>query len=149
MRLFRLSCGVILPVLLMLTLGSCSKSNPLNRQAVSGKVLLDGQPLDRGTISFVPKGDKGTMSGATVLNGEFSIPAERGLPAGDYVVRISAADDLNEPVDAPGESNKLAVERIPAYYNSQSKLIQKVSADEPNVFMFDLSGDQRGKGTAK
>lgn len=130
----------ILPLFLMtgLLLTGCSDKNPLNRQAVSGKVTLAGAPLDSGSIEFHPAGSTGTLSGAVVTNGSYSIAEEQGLPEGEYIVRISAADGEAEPEEMPGESNKLAVERIPPEFNVDSQVKIQVQAGQPNTFDFDI-----------
>src|SRR5437868_13520177 len=47
----------------------------LPRQAVSGKVTIDGQPLDTGEITFVPTAGAGAgpAAGGKVENGAYSI----------------------------------------------------------------------------
>lgn len=69
----------LLLTLLVLVSAGCGKSNPLGRQAVTGTISLNGQPLEHGTIEFSPQGE-GTASGAVIENGSFSIPADKGLP---------------------------------------------------------------------
>ncbi|MCA8997235.1 MAG: carboxypeptidase regulatory-like domain-containing protein [Planctomycetaceae bacterium] len=119
----------------------CGNSDPLNRQAVSGKITLDGQPLNNGTIEFTPV-ENGNPSGASIQNGEFSIPSEKGLPPGDYIVRISASDPNEKPVEAPGESHEIAPELIPEEYNVKSALRFHVDANMENVF--DLNVEKAG-----
>ncbi|MEW4528009.1 hypothetical protein [Maioricimonas sp. JC845] len=128
----------LLLTLVILIAAGCGDSNPLGRQAVTGTISLDGQPLKRGTIEFTPQGD-GTASGAVIESGSFSIPADKGLPPGDYLVRIFAADEEGEPVDMPGESNKLAPELIPPAYNTESEQTFTVSADGGNEFTLDIA----------
>lgn len=119
-------------------ISGCSDSNPLNRQAISGKVTLAGAPLDDGSIEFHPAGSTGTMSGTVVTNGAYLIAEEQGLPEGEYIVRISAADGEAEPEEMPGESNKLAVERIPPEFNVDSQVKIQVQAGQANTFDFDI-----------
>lgn len=121
-------------VLLTLLWGSgCGKTDPLNRQAVSGKITLNGEPLKSGTIEFAPV-ENGTSSGATISNGEYSVPQAKGLPAGEYIVRISANDATEQPIEVPGESNKIAKELIPNTYNTKSTLRFRVEDKKDNVF---------------
>lgn len=128
--------GMCLLIVTLMT--GCGSSNPLNRQAVSGTVSLGGEPIASGSIEFQPTGAGGTMSGAVITNGEYQIPLESGLPPGEYLVRISSADENAEPVEAPGESNKLAVEKIPAEFNSESNVNRTVEAGKANVFDFEI-----------
>lgn len=137
MRLFNSVTLVCVSLLLV----GCQKTDPLNRQAVSGKITLDDQPLQAGTIEFSPV-ESGTMSGALIEDGVFSISAEKGLSPGAYIVRISAANADDEPVDLPGESNKIAPELIPAKYNSESELTFTVQPDSENTFDVDIKTNQ-------
>lgn len=120
-------------------LTGCGEGNPLARQRVFGEIKLNGTPLAKGTIAFSPA-DKGvTSSGATIEAGQFEIPAEKGLPPGEYYVRISSSDDNAQTVELPGESNEVAAELIPAEYNSQSTQKFTVTAGSENKFDLDIS----------
>ncbi|MFG0333375.1 MAG: carboxypeptidase-like regulatory domain-containing protein, partial [Maioricimonas sp. JB049] len=127
----------VLVSLVVLLVSGCGETNPLDRQPVSGTISLNGQPLETGTIEFAPQGS-GTASGASIRNGTYSIPADKGLPPGDYLVRISAADEEGEPMEMPGESAKLAPELIPPEYNTESEQTFTVSADGNNEFSLDI-----------
>jgi hypothetical protein len=121
-------------------LGGCGKGDPLNKQAVSGTVTLKGEPLDQGAIQFAPA-DSGTKhtGGATIENGRFSAPAARGLPPGNYTVRISSAGHVARPAEeAPGDSQNAAPERIPAEWNTDSKQQIKVEDGGKNHFEFNI-----------
>jgi len=122
----------------MLSGVGCSKTDPLNRQAISGDVKLGGEPLASGSIEFHPPEGQGTMSGGVIENGKYAVPAEQGLSPGSYTVRIFSADEDAEPVAVPGESNKLAVEKIPPEYNVNSEQVVEVSDQNENQFDFDI-----------
>lgn len=128
---------------LVATIG-CGSRDPLNRQAVSGTVALDGQPLDQGTIELVPiDAEHGFVSGGLIINGEFRVPADKGLPPGNYTVRISSADvsaatGPPQPAGADLADAEPARERIPARYNVQSELTAEVTSGGSNSFTFDL-----------
>ena len=52
---------------------------------------LDGQALEDGMISFKPAaGTAARSAGCAIVAGDYHIPAERGLPAGDYVVQVES-----------------------------------------------------------
>ena len=115
-----------------------------DRLAISGKITLNGAPLDSGSIRFTSvAGQKLFASGAVVENGEFDIPQEKGLPPGTYQLEISARDTNAPPVvyrGAPGEPPlpPTAPERIPPEYNTNSKHTIEVTADGDNHFVFDI-----------
>ena len=119
-------------VLLLAVVAGCGPSNPLGRQTVSGKVTLDGAPLDQGTIAFSPVSTtEGVSSGMVIKDGEYSIPTVRGLPPGKYLVRInSAAANPNAKSPsvgvAPGPGNWMGTERIAPQYNEQSQIVIEV-----------------------
>ncbi|MBD3673002.1 MAG: carboxypeptidase regulatory-like domain-containing protein [Planctomycetaceae bacterium] len=115
----------------------CGSSDSLNRQAVTGEIQFEGSPIPEGTIEFSPVGE-GTSSGAVIQEGKFSIPEEKGLPPGEYLVRISAYNPDAEPVAMPGESNNVAEEIIPPKYNTESDVKFTVEAGAENVFTLNI-----------
>jgi len=128
-------------------LAGCGPANPLGRKAVWGNVTLDGQPLERGNISFDPvERSGGIRSGGLIAAGAYSISAEDGLPPGKYKVRIFAAQanppDMKGPdggplpapaAELPGRS------LIPPQYNVQSDIVREVKADGRNQFDFAIT----------
>jgi hypothetical protein len=134
-------------LLLVISVG-CGGANPLNRQAVSGQVTLDGVPLATGNIEFAPLGESQvTGSGAVIVNGRYEIPQLRGLAPGKYRIRLHAATESNGPATAkpsvgqmPPEvvGHRVGVELIPARYNTKSELAIEVVAGPKNTFDFDV-----------
>jgi hypothetical protein len=137
------TCAVAITVLI----GGCGPSNPLGRKAVSGKVTLNGAPLENGNISFSPKSDKGVSSGAVIAAGAYSIETEKGLPEGEYVVRIlAAAPDTRAPDPnlPPGpRTSPPGIDLIPPEYNTRSDKAARVTAEGPNEFNFDIVTKKR------
>jgi hypothetical protein len=89
----------------MLLLAAGWKSEP----TVTGMVRLDGQPLAKGSIRFVPvKGTTGSDGGAAIRQGKYQI--EKGLTVGKYKVEISGTRTV------PGKQmrNPVGLELIPA-----------------------------------
>ena len=124
-------------LLLLLVAVGCGENDPLNRQEVSGKITLDGELLADGTVEFTPVSN-GAPSGASIKEGLFTIPGEKGLPPGDYVVRISAASASGATVEVPGESNRISAELIPEKYNTKSELSFHVDDKGSNFLELDL-----------
>lgn len=123
MRQWYLAGAVVCIFTLLLATVGCGGSSAGDKVAISGTVTLKGQPLDRGTVTFTSVDpSKQLMAGAQITNGQFSIPAEQGLPPGRYRVRFSAPAGGPEvsPGEAPGESAVLAEERIPPEWGAQS-----------------------------
>ncbi len=68
--------------------------------AVSGKVSLDGQPIQDGTIQFVPiEGTQGPTAGGTIKEGAYSIPRDGGPVPGKYRVEISSFADVKDATE--------------------------------------------------
>jgi hypothetical protein len=134
----------------LLSLASCGPHS--DRLQVSGEVTLDGVPLDGGTIRFTSlRGQKLLASGAVVQNGEYRVPAEKGLTPGSYHVEITAPDSNAPPVmvraTPGGPGIPVAPERVPAEYNVDSNKTIEVSAGGDNHFVFDISS-RSAKGAA-
>lgn len=122
------------------TLAGCGGEDVGSKQAVSGEVKLKGEPLDKGSIQFSPKGGAGsTMSGAEIKAGKYSIPREAGLDPGTYEVRVSSPEgDGAPPPEMPGEATPPVADRIPAEYNVTTKLEFTVEAGKDNVYNVEI-----------
>lgn len=95
----------------------------LGRQPLSGKVSVNGAPLEKGTINFQPI-DKGIGSGARIEAGTYSIARKDGLPVGKYRVVINAPTPGSAPAasDAPpGEPPPPPQELLPEEWNTKSE----------------------------
>jgi hypothetical protein len=101
------------------------------RVAVAGEVTFDGQPLQEGQVDFEPRGP-GRMAIGQVSNGRYTIAAERGPSAGDYLVRITATRPTGAMASTgskPGDELREVYEQfLPAKYNDASELSLKIDA---------------------
>jgi hypothetical protein len=111
------------------------------RVAVSGTITLDGEPLESGSILFVPI--EGTMSpsaGSDIVEGDYDVARARGPKAGIFRVEIRSQRKSGRKVQAPPPAAKgvLAeewIEAVPARYNRESTLrIELQSGDNPLNF---------------
>lgn len=66
-----------------------SKYSGERRYPLEGEVTFEGQPIDLGSITFTPEGDKGRISGGVINDGKYAVPEENGANAGTYRVKIS------------------------------------------------------------
>jgi hypothetical protein len=101
-----------------------------NRNTIEGAVTFDGQPVERGSITFEPASGEGPSAGGTIQNGRYKIDAD-GITPGEMVVRISAARSTGKKVEAgPPEPPGTMVDEvrpyIPANYNERSVLTVQV-----------------------
>ncbi len=110
------------------------------RFPLTGKVTYDGEPVDLGSISFLPLGgDKQRVSGGEITDGAYSVPEADGANAGKYRVEIHWMKktgkqhfemDLQMMVDNRKEA-------LPPRFHKDSELTAEVS-DKQTTFDFDL-----------
>jgi hypothetical protein len=120
--------------------GGCGRDT--ERLPLTGTVSWQGQPLEKGSIVFVPTaGHRGPKIGARIVDGGYTIEAQRGATPGAYrvEVRSDSGEHPHSPTDArpparAATANKMV---IPPEYNSQSRLTAAVSAEQ-TTFNFEL-----------
>lgn len=110
------------------------------RYPLSGKVSYEGQPIDFGSISFLPSGE-GTqrVSGGLIENGVYSVPEDQGANAGKHRVEIRWRKMTGKKRRDPdsGEMYDERSEGLPPRFHSESELTADVSATQ-TTFDFDL-----------
>lgn len=136
-----LATGIGLAALCLFSLVGCGGQGVDGRYPLNGTVTFQGKPLDKGTIEFSTT-DRSQLTGATIENGKYSVPAEQGLKPGKYTVRISATEEAATggapPPPGPENANQVAKERIPEAYNLDSKITVDVKESGANKFDFDI-----------
>jgi hypothetical protein len=128
--------------------GCSGSEDNLPREAISGTVTLDGQPLATGNIQFTPSAGANTpgdivVGGSPIMGGRFAIAHEKGLIPGSYKVTVNSSS--GGPAGAPkaepagrGKPSERPKEIIPAKYNSETTLIADVKKGGSNDFKFAL-----------
>lgn len=117
----------------------------LQRAAVSGKVTLDGKPLEKGSIQFIPRGgDSRGAAWGEVAAGAYAIPASDGAAPGSYDVSIApqVANEgaaTPEQPEVPGDPPAEAIDGPSVVYTSAAPLQADVTVEGPNTFDFDLT----------
>jgi hypothetical protein len=119
----------------------CSRENPLGRKALSGRVTLDGAPLDQGNIEFHPTFEGGVQSGGQITGGHYSIKAHEGVIPGTY--RVAISDFVPTPPLPPGHmpGDPLPPSpkpKVPPEWNSKSQHTVEVKPGGPFKFDFDV-----------
>ncbi|MDX2035345.1 MAG: hypothetical protein SFX72_01740 [Isosphaeraceae bacterium] len=133
--------SVSLLIIASAVLAGCGEPlDELPRRAIDGSVSLNGEPLAKGTIQFVPRSaEAGTQVGAIIENGRYSIAAAQGPVPGMYGVMISGASDtVAAGEDDPAKPPKPAPDPVPARYNSNTTLEAEVKKEGSNTFSFEL-----------
>lgn len=95
-----------------------------SRVLLSGSVKIDGQPLDHGTIYFLPvsSATEPTSGSALVDHGEFAVSDDASMTPGTYTVKISGLGLEGLTARAGEEGNAALVEPLPRRYNEESEL---------------------------
>ena len=133
---------------LRLSVGCSGPSDDLPREAVSGAVTLDNEPLASGVITFIPAGGSSgggpsPGGGGEISNGSFSIARENGLVPGNYSVSIYAsakqeAKAKPEQIGGTKKERQLAKELIPAKYNAKTELKAEIKKGGASDLKFAL-----------
>lgn len=98
--------------------------------SVSGSVTFGGQPVEDGEVRLVPTGTgagAGQVTGATIVQGRYDIPGDKGALPGTYRVEIRAQKKTGKklpsiPPATPGTTYDETIQFIPPKYNDQSTL---------------------------
>lgn len=133
--LYRLVVGA---AALLVGLSGCS-SGP-STASVKGDVRLNGEPVEAGSISFIPSSGEGTKVAAAIENGKYEIAADRAPAPGSYKVEITWDKPTGRKIPSadPGMQTDERREAIPAKYNTQTTLVEELTAGE-NVKNFTLT----------
>jgi uncharacterized membrane protein len=123
-----LFCGGILAV------AGCD-SGP---STVSGKVTLDGAPLKKGTISFLPSDGLGPTAGASVSDGAYSAEVFPGAKR----VEIRGYEVIGqEPAygDPNGPMKDITKSLVPPKYNDGSSLTADIQSGANENVNFEVT----------
>lgn len=111
--------------------GCGGSGDTLPRQAVTGMVTYDGQPLKEGRINFTPSDPNAkdpVFGGAPIKDGKYTIDKEVGLVPGKYNVAISGSSSEIDKGDSPGSAKGLPKELLPDKYNTKSTLTAEIKS---------------------
>jgi len=95
------------------------------RVDVGGRVTLDGQPVDGGSISFLPEDPGRRPAWTTIREGRYAIAGKAGLAAGRHRVQIRwpRPTGRKQPALPPATGDVEALEEaFPPEYNTASRL---------------------------
>src|SRR5438552_12289401 len=113
---------VLLMIVLPGTFGCGPAADPHGRLGLKGTVTFQGQPLDLGSIRFLPLENQELNAGALIRHGKYEVPREQGLLPGTYRVEISAPEQGPPPGPPGADVVEPARDRIPAEFNLDSRL---------------------------
>jgi hypothetical protein len=117
----------------------CSGSSP-QRAPVSGTVKVDGRPLERGVITFIPvEGTQGPGAGGEITDGEFALDQAAGAVVGTNRIEIRGFRKTGRKINVMGSTIDEEIQAVPAEYNDKSTLTRPIN-DGANGLDFDLPG---------
>jgi hypothetical protein len=132
-----------------LLLGSLMLWQWMSEPTVTGTVTLDGQLLQRGSVTLIPVNDKGDSEGPGALgriNTQGNYEIKQGLRAGKYRIEIQSARTISgkkvRNPTIPSHFVEEEVSVVPEEYNTKSTLIRQVRRGA-NVLDFDLKTTAR------
>lgn len=117
----------------MLVVAGCGKSGP-ELAPVSGRITLNGQPIENADIVFQPDGPKSPSYGRTDKDGHYELGYKRGVMGGmigQNTVRITISTEVVP--HAP---------KIAAKFNTNSDLHREVKPGQ-NTFDFDVTAEAK------
>ena len=165
-------CLAVLIVPALFVLASCGTEDGLGkRYPVSGTVKYNGNPLEKGEISFISEDiSKNFGATGTITNGSYTLSMGGdgdGAQVGKYKVTISSKEDYSEKAEADfkkvtgSTSPKLlpnfvakaaasAKSLIPAGYgDGRTTTLTAEVKPESNTIPFELSDAERAAGAAE
>jgi hypothetical protein len=109
---------------LVLTCIGCGSSDGLI--PVSGTVKLDGQPIDKGSISFAPVDGTGQTAGSEIVVGAYKTRVPKGkLKVSISAMKVVGTKKLYNTPNSP--EMPVTEERVPAKFNKATELVREVT----------------------
>ena len=113
----------------------CSKEGGV---ALEGKITYGGEPIDVGTITFLPISGDGIKSGGLIEKGAYKVDAKVGPSPGPHRVEIRWAKPTGKKSkNEYGEEIERRQEGLPDKYHAQSTLTADIKPGK-NVIGFEL-----------
>ena len=134
----------LLLVALTATACGCGSADFENRQAVEGAVTMDGQPLPKALITFIPNsGTAGPKATGVIVDGKYEIHQSFGPCPGEFTVKI---ETITPEIEALSSGDYEALHRsvgqesvmVAPEYNRDSQLQASVTDGGPNRFDYSV-----------
>jgi hypothetical protein len=121
--------------LVFASLGGCSSDH---RFGVEGRVTYAGEPIELGSITFLPEDEKSIKGGGIIVKGQYKVEPSNGLNPGQHRVQIRWAKPTGKKYKNEfGEVLDVRQEGLPEKYHTKSSLTAVIKAG-PNRINFDL-----------
>jgi hypothetical protein len=117
----------IASIVLGLSFAGCGGKNALKE--VSGEVVYNGQPVQKGTISFLPADGNGPSAAGIIADGRYKMK----VAPGKKKVNIEAFKTIGRRHDRPNDPNSPMVDveeqYLPDRYNANTSLTREITSD--------------------
>jgi hypothetical protein len=125
-------------VIVACQLVGCGSSDELTRVVVTGDVRLNGSPVTKGQIRFIPQvGTAGPVYIQEIRDGKYSCDRAGGVPVGQHRIEILVWDPTVPFPTGPGQPTPKQL--APEKYNTKSELVVTLDdTSNPVVKDFDL-----------
>jgi len=129
----------LLAALCLITITITACDSPQTRQPITGFVKVDGQAVERGSITLLPdQGHRGPSTSSSIAGGKYQFTSENGPPPGSHRVIIgieqpqtdSSPSCETSPPTAGPESSSIAK---PGPANTSSWTIKSRELNSPAV----------------
>ena len=117
---------------------------------VAGVVQLDGAPLDRTAVTFLPTSAGAGPGGMAITDASgrfvvYSPQGKRGMAAGTYKVTVSRREPKTPVTEGSAVIESDLVEQVPARYSDPEKteLTATIGAQGDGALQFELSGEPK------
>jgi len=131
---FRLLFTVAIAVM-MLVVPGCRGDGTVK---ISGKVTVDGEVVETGSIAFAPLDGKTSVEGAEIINGEYKAK----VPPGDKIVRIRGMKlqptEVYDVVSKTTHVSSTAIRITDVKYEAEKSPLQATITKNGEVHDFDL-----------
>jgi len=134
----RLTCyGVTVALLLTMTLAGCSEAR--NELEVTGKVTLEGEPIPRGTITFLAADGSTPVGGGVIQEGTYTAK----VPPGEKIVLVLGNKLVGQEPEFAGVPdspmrNKYETLTDPAYNAKRLSPLKATITDATTSIDFEL-----------
>ena len=129
---------------LVAVLSGVGGSDP-SRVSVAGTVMIDGKPLESGTIRFImtTPSEQLHVDVSVIQDGVYAIPNSDSLIPGTYLIQIKSYAQEAVPKDIKSNADEIPPELrvlVPSRYNEKSVLQIQIQHGGLSKFDFDLKG---------
>ncbi|HEV3384114.1 MAG TPA: hypothetical protein VG097_04825 [Gemmata sp.] len=113
-----LACIALFTIAVLGMLAGCSSNTTAE---VTGSITVDGQPAEKGSISFIPADGKSTTEGGIIENGKYTAKSAVGaMKVQIRVPKVTGKKQLYD--DKKAEFVPTYSETLPKKYNTDTEL---------------------------